>query len=273
IAVTFAVQISAVPNGSSIIRCKLPNDPLIVPITPNARNQGWAMSPGMYCPYACAPGYFSRQWNPQSTIKENTMDGGLICKDNGSLQKPFPSEPYCVAGLKNVNISVSACQTVYPGNEEMLIPTVVASGKQAAINVPSTAYWQKTSAQYYINPAGTNKDHWNWAPFVFGAGEGMEDVTFVSVRYNPDYERAGQQTSKAYNVRIECEDPSKCSGLPCQCANGKCTQENGCTIAVRKGGKASFVLYGKDTIGYTPSLHDSSTPVIPVHEVSGNPSQ
>ncbi|RKP26368.1 hypothetical protein SYNPS1DRAFT_3184, partial [Syncephalis pseudoplumigaleata] len=217
--------------------CKLPRDPLIVPITPGGKNQGWAMSvdqeckPGMYCPYACAPGYYSRQWNPQSTLKKNTMDGGLICKSDGSLTKPFPSQPYCVRGLANVSIvnklgkSVSACQTVYPGNEEMLIPTVVAPGGKSVINVLPTSYWQKTSAQYYVNPAGTNANQcrWgkssvptgNWAPFVFGAGQGMGGITFISVRYNPDYERAGHSTAKAYGVRIECDDPSKCNGLPC----------------------------------------------------------
>jgi hypothetical protein len=172
---------------------------------------------------------------------------------------------------------------VYPGNEEMLIPTMVASDKQAVINVLSINYWQKTSAQYYVNPAGINNSQcqWgnvsmpigNWAPFVFGAGGGMEGSTFISVRYNPDYERAGRQTSKAYNVRIECEDPSKCNGFPCQRANGKCTQVNGCTVAVCKGDKASFMLYGKDTIGYIPSFQNSNAPIISVHEVSDNSSQ
>ncbi|KAI9593898.1 hypothetical protein BDF19DRAFT_480045 [Syncephalis fuscata] len=289
IIAAFAMESMAAPNSSADVRCKLPNDPLIVPITPNAMNKGWAMSanqeckPGDYCPYACAPGYFSRQWNPDSAIHHNTMDGGLLCQKDGLLAKPFPNEPYCVRGLDNTNIvnklgeSVSACQTVYPGNEEMLIPTVVASNQQSSINVPSRDYWQGTSAQYYVNPSGTNNNQcvWgdaskpigNWAPFVFGAGEGMEDVTFLSVRYNPDYERAGQSTAKAYSVRIECKDPSKCNGLPCKCENGRCSKDNGCTVAVRTGGQASFVLYGEDTINYTPSLQDSNAPIIPVDEV------
>ncbi|RKP10723.1 hypothetical protein THASP1DRAFT_4123, partial [Thamnocephalis sphaerospora] len=198
---------------------------------------GWAMSynqectAGMYCPYACAPGYYSAQWNPDSTLTSNTMDGGVICEADGSLRKPFPDQPFCQQGLGNARInnllsqSISACQTVYPGNEEMLIPTVVQSGGSSPLNVLPTSYWQSTSAQYYVNPAGTDSDQcvWgnasmpigNWSPYVFGAGQGMEDITFVSIRYNPDYERAGRSPATTYNVRIECDDPSKCNGLPC----------------------------------------------------------
>ncbi|KAI9598977.1 hypothetical protein BDF19DRAFT_429710 [Syncephalis fuscata] len=261
IIAAFAMESMAAPNSSADVRCKLPNDPLIVPITPNAMNKGWAMSANQ----ECKPGDYLES---KSTIHHNTMDGGLLCHKNGSLAKPFPNEPYCIRGLQNTSIvnklgkSVSACQTVYPGNEEMLIPTVVASNQQSSINVPPRSYWQGTSAQYYVNPSGTNKNQcvWgdaskpigNWAPFVFGAGEGMEGITFLSVRYNPDYERAGQSTAKAYSVRIECKDPSKCNGLSCKCENGRCSKDNGCTVAVRTGGQASFVLYGKDTINYKP---------------------
>jgi hypothetical protein len=257
-----------IPENPIETVCQLPDDPLIVPITPDALNQGWAMSvdqtcvAGKYCPYACQPGYYSCQWNPDSSITRNTMDGGLYCEQNGTLTKPFPDEPLCKPGLENVRITnrldqnVSACQTVYPGNEEMLIPTVVEPGANVTLNVLPQTYWQGTSAQYYVNQPGTDSkqcvwgnpsEHFgNWAPFVFGAGQGFEGMTFISVRYNPNYETSGGNTSQTYNVRIECDDPNRCNGLPCQCERGICTRDNGCTVAIREGGIASFILYSND---------------------------
>jgi hypothetical protein len=40
---------------------------------------------------------------------------------------------------------VSICQTVLPGNEAMLIPTLVES--VATLAVPDTSYWCGTAAQ------------------------------------------------------------------------------------------------------------------------------
>lgn len=54
-------------------QCQFPTDVGLVPITPNAQNAGWAMSPnqpclpGNYCPYACPPGQVMMQWDPQAT--------------------------------------------------------------------------------------------------------------------------------------------------------------------------------------------------------------
>lgn len=41
---------------------------------------------------------------------------------------------------------LSFCQTVLPGNEAMLIPTLVES--KATIAVPDESYWAGTAAQY-----------------------------------------------------------------------------------------------------------------------------
>ena len=46
-------------------QCQFPTDAGLVPVTPNAQNAGWAMSPdqpctpGNYCPYACPSGIAS----------------------------------------------------------------------------------------------------------------------------------------------------------------------------------------------------------------------
>lgn len=51
-------------------QCQFPTDVGLVPVTPNAANAGWAMSPnqpcepGNYCPYACPPGQVMMQWDP-----------------------------------------------------------------------------------------------------------------------------------------------------------------------------------------------------------------
>jgi hypothetical protein len=79
------------------------------------------------------------------------MNGGLYCDSNGNIKKPFPNKPNCVDGtgsvkvINNCNGHVSWCQTVLPGNEAMLIPTLVDS--EATIAVPGVTYWQKTASQ------------------------------------------------------------------------------------------------------------------------------
>lgn len=53
--------------------CQFPTNLGLVPVTPNAQNAGWAMSPnqpclpGNYCPYACPSGQVMMQWDPLAT--------------------------------------------------------------------------------------------------------------------------------------------------------------------------------------------------------------
>jgi hypothetical protein len=78
----------------------------------------------------------------------------LFCNSNGEMTKPFPSKPYCVEGTNTLGAQnlcsqpVPFCQTVLPGNEAMLIPTLVDSWSQLA--VPSITYWASTAAQYVL---------------------------------------------------------------------------------------------------------------------------
>lgn len=54
-------------------KCEFPTDAGLVPVTPNDKNGGWAMSPdqccepGGYCPYACPSGQVMAQWDPDAT--------------------------------------------------------------------------------------------------------------------------------------------------------------------------------------------------------------
>jgi hypothetical protein len=75
----------------------------------------------------------------------------LYCDEDGEVHKPFPNKPYCVEGtgavvaVNKCGEPMSWCQTVLPGNEAMLIPTLVED--QATIAVPDTSYWCETAAQ------------------------------------------------------------------------------------------------------------------------------
>ncbi|OMJ18374.1 hypothetical protein AYI70_g5387 [Smittium culicis] len=253
--------------------CKFPwnfgNSDNVVPITTSEVNGGWAMSPnqmctkGSWCPYACAPGYYSAQWDPNTNQPNGpgSMNGGLYCDNNGVLQTPFPDRAYCVKGMSNVKItnnlssSVSACQTIYPGNEAMLIPTVAQPGSSAVINVNPKEYWLGTSSQFYVNHAGSNEQQciWgnsdkpvgNWAPFVFGAGQGPDGNTYISVVYNELYIGSGFSPQDTYNVRINCLS-GFCNfpaGNECKCENGKCSGSNGCTVTLTGDATAEFELY------------------------------
>ncbi|KAI9290997.1 hypothetical protein K502DRAFT_272177, partial [Neoconidiobolus thromboides FSU 785] len=199
-------------NTGNSKTCKLPNDSLITPITKDQLNAGWAMSPdqqctyGKWCPYACKSGYYSSQWDPTSKCPNGpecgSMNGGLYCDNNGNLQLPFKDKPLCSLSLNNVNIkselneAVSFCQTVYPGNEAMIIPTVAEPQcSNQIINSPPSTYWQGTSAQYYVNPKNSdsskciwgdaNKPYGNWAPYVLGIGQGAQSLTYMSLTVNP----------------------------------------------------------------------------------------
>lgn len=79
------------------------------------------------------------------------QNGGLYCDENGEIQKPFPDKPYCqdgtgaVVAINKAGGPVSFCQTVLPGNEAMLIPTLVE--ETATLAVPDPSYWCSTAAQ------------------------------------------------------------------------------------------------------------------------------
>ncbi|KAJ1680191.1 hypothetical protein EV182_000516 [Spiromyces aspiralis] len=263
-----------VPNGAGNGKCEFPwpdpnNGDHVVPITIDQGNAGWAMSPDQsckpnsWCPYACAPGYYSTQWDPNAKAPNGpgSMNGGLYCDANGKLSKPSPGRPFCQMGLGNARIQntlgqpVSACQTVYPGNEAMIIPTVVQPSGSSVINVVPKDYWCQTSAQYYVNLAdstdaqciwGTSdKPVGNWGPYIFGAGQGKDGNTYVSVQYNPLYIEKGFDPKNVYNVAIECEGEG-CNfpaGGKCQCEKGTCSVANGCTVTLTGSAKAVFKLY------------------------------
>ncbi|KAJ2825803.1 hypothetical protein IWW50_002686 [Coemansia erecta] len=257
------------PSGAVRFPWNYNNADNVVPITPGSKNGGWAMSPDQmctpnsWCPYACAPGYYSAQWDPAALLYNGagSMNGGLFADASGKLTKPNPSQAFCVRGMGNAAIkntlgsSVSACQTVYPGNEAMIIPSVAGAGASVALNVVPHTYWLGTSSQFYVNLPGSTEEQcvWgtsaqpvgNWAPYIFGGGQGADGNTYISVQFNPLYTSVGFKAEDAYSVKIECEQ-GNCNfptGGECKCEHGVCSVDNGCTVTLSGDAKANFVLY------------------------------
>ncbi|CAI4691925.1 AIC_G0042850.mRNA.1.CDS.1 [Saccharomyces cerevisiae] len=158
--------------------CAFPNYDGMVAVQKGGSNGGWAMSPdqecsyGSWCPYACKPGQLMGQWDPSATTYSypKCQNGGLYCDSNGNLQKPNSDKDYCYDGKgtviakNNANSGdVAFCQTVLPGNEAMLIPTLVGSGSKQTLAVPGTDYWASTASHYYVNAPGVSvEDACQW---------------------------------------------------------------------------------------------------------------
>ncbi|GLA48300.1 hypothetical protein AnigIFM63604_003445 [Aspergillus niger] len=286
------------PVAKKSSSCQFPSGAGLIPITPHESNGGWAMSPdqeckpGGYCPYACPAGQVSMQWDPEATsyTYPMSMNGGLYCDENGEIQKPFPDRPYCKDGTGVVSAKnkckeqVSFCQTVLPGNEAMLIPTLVE--ELATLAVPDLSYWCETAAHFYINPPGYNTEtacvwgtsenpYGNWSPYVAGANTDGDGNTYVKLGWNPIYLEPTtpfRNEVPEFGVEIECEGDG-CNGLPCKIdpsVNGvnEMTGDSSvgaggasfCVVTVPKGGKANVVVFDKDG-GDSTSVPVSSSSV------------
>ncbi|KAJ5500785.1 hypothetical protein N7453_009836 [Penicillium expansum] len=265
-------------------KCEFPSDAGLVEITPNEQNAGWAMSPdepckpGNYCPYACPPGQVSMQWDPKATSYSYPMSmrGGLYCDDDGKIHKPFPNRDYCESAtgvLKAHNKagkSVSFCQTVLPGNEAMLIPTMVDT--LADLAVPGMSYWCSTAAQYYINAPGVTAEEgciWgtsanpvgNWSPYTAGANTDDNRLEPYLLEASTPF----RNVKPDFGIEIECEGDG-CNGLPCKIdpavndvnemigtpfvgAGGA----TGCVVTIPKGETAHIIVFEKEGNGSTSS--------------------
>ncbi|KAF4966954.1 hypothetical protein FSARC_5439 [Fusarium sarcochroum] len=259
-------------------QCQFPtDDPNMVAVTPDEKNGGWAMSPdqeckpGSYCPFACKPGMVMNQWDPDSTYDyPASMNGGLFCNKKGEIEQPFDGKPNCVKGTGSVEAvnkcgsHMSWCQTVLPGNEAMLIPTLVSSS--ATLAVPASSYWCSTAAHFYINPPGTGEEGciWgsedepigNWSPYVAGANTEANGETFVKIGWNPIWEDSGLKSKLPdYGMEIKCPDGG-CTGLPCKidpsdgegkvgsALSAKGAGGSGfCVVTVQKGSSAQIVAF------------------------------
>ncbi|KAK6355418.1 hypothetical protein TWF696_004517 [Orbilia brochopaga] len=284
--------------------CDFPKKSNMVAIAMSEMNAGWALPPdqpcevGMYCPYACPPGYLMGQWDPEATsyTYPMSMNGGLRCGQDGEVSVPFPEKPMCYEGhgtflAKNsCDESVAICQTVLPGREDMLIPSVVNPGQTVTLAVPGTEYWCGTAAHYYINPPGvsaqegciwgsSSKPHGNWAPYVAGANIDDSGNTFTKIGWNPIYL---EPTTPFRNVRpdwgveIICSEGGNCGGLPCRIdpsvdavnsvnggdggqSTGGAGGGNFCVVTAQPGSKAILVTFPAGKSGTTSGSASSGS--------------
>lgn len=286
------------PRGRLVNRsgqCAFPEgESGLVTITPSSMNRGWAMSPdqectaGSYCPFACESGMVMNQWKKGTTYQyPESMDGGLYCDEHGTINKPFPDEPYCVEGVGSVNAvnncghEVAFCQTVLPGNEAMLIPTSVSGS--AVLSVPGPSYWDSTASHFYINPPGYSTEEacvWgtgsepigNWSPYVAGANQDSAGNTYVKIGYNPIYTGSFDGVKPSFGLKVECD--GNCNGLPCSIdpssedfgvvfSAESATGAGGadfCVVTVPEGGTANIVVF---SIEGSTEESSSSSPAKP----------
>lgn len=225
------------------VTCSFPNEENMVAVT-NSKisSDGWAQDGtckgGSYCQYACKPGYLMGQWNPEVTTYSypGSQDGGLYCNSNGELSKPISNKDYCVAGkgtakgVNNANSNVAFCQTVLPGNEEMLIPTDISAGNSNSLAVPGTDYFASSASHFYINAPGVSVEEgctWgsssnpygNWAPYVAGFNMDDNGNTYSKIGWNPIYVESNGPFANVkpnFGIRLKCDDSSKCNGGTCE---------------------------------------------------------
>lgn len=172
--------------------------------------------------------------------------------------------------------SVAFCQTVLPGNEAMLIPTLVE--ELSTLAVPGMSYWCETAAQYYVNAPGVSVEEaciWgtsanpvgNWSPYTAGANTVSNGDTYLKIGWNPIYLEPAtpfRDVKPEFGIEILC-DGDGCNGLPCRIdpstmgvnemdapdvftgAGGA----TGCVVTVPSGAKANIVVF--DTSGGSSS--------------------
>ncbi|KAL6935637.1 uncharacterized protein HGUI_02474 [Hanseniaspora guilliermondii] len=263
----------------------------VVPVGESGLNKGYAMHSDQactydsWCPYACEPGMLMAQFDSSVTSYEgypSSMRGGIYCSKNGEIQLKNQGKGYCYNGKGTVSVNnemssnVAFCQTVLPGNEEMLIPTNVDSGSSQVLAVPGTEYWAKTAAHYYINPPGVSTTDgcvwgstahpWgNWSPYVAGANMDDSGNTFVKIGWNPVYYEDSspyKNTKPSFGISITCSD-GDCEGLPCSIDPSKNdvnevtgpggTESNFCVVTAKNSNKAVINVFKAGSGGNSSS--------------------
>jgi hypothetical protein len=197
---------------------------------------GTGCVPNSFCSYACPAGYQKSQW-PAAQGSTGQSVGGLYCGTDGYLHLSRESNPQlCTPGTGTIFVkntlssgdNVPICRTDYPGTESETIALNVEPGTVESLTCPDAAsyyVWENsyTSAQYYVNPAGTSVGDacvWgsagsnvgNWAPVNIGVGKAITGETFISM-----FPNAPTNTYGKLNFNIEID-----GGV-----SGKCTYEDG----------------------------------------------
>lgn len=222
------------------------------------------LSPGMFGTYQCPEGYDMAQWPEGAQGATGQSVGGIWCGLDNKLYltRPESTKKLCQKGAGNVKVvnklsdKVSLCKTSYPGKEDMILSNVVEGGATYNLYNPyqnQSYVWggASTSAQYYVNLKGLDKDiacQWlspkpyednagNWAGINLGTSVNDDGTTFLSIFHNTP------TSSKPldFNIELSGDVSQKCtysySSNSFSPSNG-----NGCTVC--------YFLTGPSSVGF-----------------------
>jgi hypothetical protein len=200
---------------------------------------------GAYCSYACPAGYQKSQW-PTTQGATGQSVGGILCQGGKlRLTNTAMSKKLCMTGTTKVDVkiennlgsNVAVCRTDYPGTEGETVPLNTKPGKTYPLTCPDADNyynWQggKTSAQYYVNPAGVSmKDACQWgsdanpwgnfAPMNLGVGY-SNGRAWLSIFQN------APTTDAKLEFSVEIKGGDDMSGS-CKYSNGQYCSQNGCS--------------------------------------------
>ncbi|KFY63643.1 hypothetical protein V497_01963 [Pseudogymnoascus sp. VKM F-4516 (FW-969)] len=217
--------------------------------------------PNTFCSYACPPGYQKSQW-PKSQGNTGQSIGGLYCNAQNKLELTNPelSKKICIKGTGEVKVkntigrNVPICRTDYPGTESETVPLDTQPGQEYELTCPDANKYYTwgdaaTSAQYYINPAGSPVEdacRWNeagsnmgnWAPVNLGVGKGPTGQTYISIFANKPTNPDGKLN---FNLEITGDVSGKCAYIDGEFYNNGVVDPSGCTVLVT--GTATYKIY------------------------------
>ena len=205
-------------------------------------------SENSFCSYACPPGYQKSQW-PSAQGSTGQSIGGLFCNSNGMLELSRPSvTQLCTAGVGNIfvhnqlNQNVAVCRTDYPGLESETIPLNTQPLSTYPLTCPDAKEYflhenRQTSAQYYVNPAGTpvevacqwgsGGDTGNWAPVNLGVGTDDTGMTYIAMLPNAPTNPGGELN---FTITISGSVSGECSYQSGMYWDGGQQSSSGCTV-------------------------------------------
>ncbi|KAK6437463.1 Sperm-associated antigen 4 protein [Oleoguttula sp. CCFEE 5521] len=223
---------------------------------------GGGCTEGSYCSYACPAGYQKAQW-PTTQGATGQSVGGILCQGGKlHLTNTAMSSKLCMPGTSKVDVQVqnklssnaAVCRTDYPGTEGETVPLDTQPGQSYPLTCPDADRyynWKggKTSAQYYVNPAGVSVSdacQWgspgspwgNYAPLNLGVGY-SGGRAWLSI-----FQNAPTTDAKLdFSVEIVGDNVSgKCKYSNGQyCGDAGCSSSTGCTVSVASG-TATFVF-------------------------------
>jgi hypothetical protein len=140
--------------------------------------------------------------------------------------------------------AIAICRTDYPGTESETVALSVEPGTTDELTCPDASNYytwkgSATSAQYYINPAGTTvadgctwgtagSNIGNWAPVNLGVGKGLTGDTYISMFQNAPTNPNGKLNFK---IEIKGDISGSCSYKNGNFYSNGAVSASGCTVS------------------------------------------